>query len=290
MKVLVCGATGFIGRHIEQALARHGHQVVRGVRQPRQPGDRQVDFTRPASTADWAARLAGLDAVVNVVGVLRDGRGNPIAAVHRDGPQTLFDACAAHGPRHVVQLSALGIEGSDTVYATTKRAADEHLLALHRAGRLQATVLRPSIVYGPGGASAALFDALARWPVLVLPSAVRHSRVQPLHVQDLADLVCRALETLPAGDEPLAVVGPRAMSLEAFVATLRTTRSARAARVLTLPEPLTRWSARLGDRLPFTPWGTEALALLQQDSTADPGPGSALLGHPLRDPRDFAPC
>ena len=72
--------------------------------------------------------------MINAVGVLRDSAGRPLQAMHADAPIALFDACAAAGVRRVVQISALGIAHSATRYASTKRAADEHLLALTEQG------------------------------------------------------------------------------------------------------------------------------------------------------------
>src|SRR5256885_11541739 len=100
---------------------------------------------------------------------------------------TLFRSAA--GVRRVVQISALGIEGSATRYATTKRTADEHLLALTAAGHLQGCVVRPSVVFGAGGASSEMFLSMARLPALLLPRPVLQARVQPVAVRDLAEAV-----------------------------------------------------------------------------------------------------
>ncbi|WZB69924.1 NAD-dependent epimerase/dehydratase family protein [Achromobacter xylosoxidans] len=108
--------------------------------------------------------------------VRRDRPARTPQAMHADAPIALFDACAAAGVRRVVQISALGIAHSATRYASTKRAADEHLLALTEQGRLNGCVLRPSVVFGAGGASSQLFLALARLPALLLPRAVLEAR------------------------------------------------------------------------------------------------------------------
>ena len=81
------------------------------------------------------------------------------------------------------------------VFTATKRAADEHLLGLAAApgSTLRGVVLRPSVVFGQGGASTALFMRLARLPLLVLPGPVLTARIQPLAVQDLADAVVALL-------------------------------------------------------------------------------------------------
>eukprot|EP01034_Spumella_vulgaris_P002109 gene2109-2746_t len=195
LRVLLTGATGFIGKAIAAALRRAGHTVHMGhsPNSPRQPhaGGVAMDFARDTDAATWLPRLQGIDAVVNAVGVLRHTAARPIDAVHHHTPVALFEACQQAGVRHVVQISALGVQTGTTRYARTKRAADEHLLGLAAAtdSLLRGVVLRPSVVFGHGGASATLFMRLARLPVLALPGPVLTARVQPVAVHDLADAV-----------------------------------------------------------------------------------------------------
>ena len=115
--------------------------------------------------------------------------------------------------------SALGIAHSATRYASTKRAADEHLLALTEQGRLNGCVLRPSVVFGAGGAAAS-----CSWPWRACQPCccrVRSSaRVQPVAVRDLADVVAR----MAGSDAPSGLVeigGPEALPLADLIASLR---------------------------------------------------------------------
>ncbi|WP_225784752.1 NAD-dependent epimerase/dehydratase family protein [Xenophilus sp. Marseille-Q4582] len=277
MRILLCGASGFIGRPIALALQAAGHEMVARSRRSRPA----LDFARATRAADWRAHLAGIDAVVNAVGVLRDSARAPMAAVHEAVPQALFDACAEAGVRRVLHISALGIEANPTRYARTKRAADEHLLRLNQAGRLDGLVLRPSLVFGPGGASSQLFVGLSQLPVLLLPRPVLRARVQPLAVAELAEAVAQLIAQ-PARRGLMELGGPEALTLADFIASLRAQRGAAPARTLPLPGWLTRLSARVGDAVPVSPWCSETLALLATDNVAAPGALAALLGR--------APC
>lgn len=288
MKVLVCGGRGFIGRHIAAALRSAGHEVLVTVSGKPSPGEVRVDFARDTTAATWLPRLAGIDAVVNAVGVLRDSPRRPMTAVHLLAPMALFAACAQGKVRRVVHLSALGIDSGTTPYAHTKRAAEQQLLERSARGELDGVVLRPSVVYGPGGASSRLFDTLARLPLLPLPAAAVGARIQPVHVSDLAEAVVRLLAPGTVRHGAIDATGPRAMTLAAFIGELRAQRGQAPARTCALPDQWTRWSARLGDGLPLTPWGTQTLALLAVDNTADPGPFRTLLGHEVQDPSRFA--
>ncbi|MET0519362.1 MAG: NAD-dependent epimerase/dehydratase family protein [Burkholderiaceae bacterium] len=272
--VLVCGAGGFVGRQIVQALRTAGLAVIEGL-------SADQNFARDVDVPTWLPRLDGVDAVINAVGVLRDSAGRPMDAVHHRAPAALFQACAERGLRRVIQISALGIAGSQTLYARSKRAGDEALLSLRAQGRLDGVVLRPSIVFGRAGASSQLFMRLAGLPLLVLPAAALRARVQPLAVQDLG-LACLRLLQLEGRDTPALqpAVGPQALSVADFIQALRRQQGHGAARVLALPEAPSRWSARLGDHLPFQPWCSETLVLLQQDNCGDAAGFQALLGRP----------
>ncbi len=279
MRVLLAGASGFVGRAVAHALAGAGHAVVARSRRSAPA----LDFIHATLPQDWLPHLAGIDAVVNAVGVLRDSPRAPMAAVHAAAPQALFEACAQAGVRRVVHVSALGIERNPTRYAQTKRAADEALLRLTQAGALDGLVLRPSLVFGSGGASSRLFVALSHLPLLTLPRPVLHARVQPLAVDELAEAVAALLPT--RGQCGLMELGgPEALTLAGFIATLRAQRGAAPARVLPLPGWATRASAWLGDQVPVSPWCSETLALLATDNIAAPGRLAQLLSRPATPP------
>lgn len=277
MRILVCGANGFVGRHVVQALQAAGHTVLRGARANAPVA---MDFARDTAINDWLRRLDGVHAVVNTVGVLRDSRRQPMQAIHAETPIALFKACAQQGVRRVIQVSALGIEGSDTVYASTKRAADAELLALTASGALDAVVLRPSIVFGTGGESSALFLGLAALPGLLLPKVAFHTKVQPIRVQELAEVIAALMGPHASTKNLVECTGPEALPLADFIASLRLQLGKRAALVKPLPDWLTHLSAFLGDVFPFTPWGTQALALLSRNNDASPDPVRHLLGRP----------
>ena len=286
MKVLLNGANGFIGRQIELALQQAGHQVVRGVSRPTGPKDVAVDFGRDTQASTWLPRLGGVHAVINAVGILRGTASRPIQAVHADAPIALFQACAQQQVRRVLHISALGIDGNDSPYATTKRQAEQGLLQLTQSGQLQGLVLRPSMVFGPGGDSSELFLTLSKLPVLVLPGVAARAKVQPVHVLELAAAAARLL-TAPELSGTLNCVGPQPVAVAELIASLRQQQGRPPAPMWSIPDWLSRWSAAAADLVPVTPWGRQALSLLSQDNVADPHPFAQVLGRSATGYADF---
>ena len=286
MRVLLTGATGFIGRAVAQALRQRGHTVVPAARRPPPgPGESvQADFASVPSREWWLSRLEGIDAVVNAVGILREGRGQTFEALHHRAPAELFHACDAAGVRSVVQVSALGAdERGRSAYHRSKKAADDVLRALP----LRAAIVQPSLVYGPGGTSAALFNKLALAPVLPFPAAGR-MQVQPVHLEDVVQGIVRLVESPPEQVTTYAFAGPRPLTLAEYLRELRAGLGERPRQlVLPMPASLFRAGATVAGVVPGSMLdGDTADMLLAGNATADNGL-PALLGRAPRAPRDF---
>lgn len=287
MVVLLTGASGFIGSHLARALAAAGHTLVLAVhhRAAPMPGARMVavDFTRDVEPDAWRARLAGVDVVINAVGIIRERREQTFARLHRDTPRALFDACLAAQVRQVIQVSALGADaGARSRYHLTKRAADEHLAQLP----LASAIVQPSLVYGRGGDSARLFDLLASLPLIPVPGDGR-MRVQPIHIDDLVAAIAALVgRDIPAGMR-IPLVGPRPLTLVAFLLRLRVALGFRRGHVLGVPLMLVNAVAALGTRLPGMLLDRETLAMLLRGSVATPAHTHSLLGRMPRDVDDF---
>ena len=259
MKILLTGAHGFIGSRLLAALLDAGHELVCPVRAvtARDLGMRgarfvPADFRRMDRSADWAPLLDGMQAAINTVGVFRDSADNGYAAVHGAAPVALFNAARQRGVR-VIHFSALGADaGAASEFHRSKRAADDALRALD----MPAHIVQPSLVYGPGGASAALFDRLALWPLLPLPGGGRQ-QIQPVHVQDVVAGVSALLASPPDRVVTIAFCGPQALSLRDYLAALRRGLGVDARqRVIALPGGLARAAAQVG--------GQEAAGLFGQ--------------------------
>ncbi len=272
MKILITGATGFIGSHLLQALSAAGHQVVAAVRDVRDARQRwpdcdavAVDYCHDHDPEDWLPRLQGVEVVINAVGIINEHRRQTFGALHRDAPSALFRACAQSGVQRVIQISALGAEDTAfSQYHLTKRAADQCLMALP----LNWTILMPSMVYGPGAKSMALFKALAALPVVPL-IAKGDQAVQPVHVDDLCRAVLHIVVTNTPNRTRVSLVGPKPIIMKDLYAALRHWLGLDKAYFLSAPYWWVLLMARLGGALGDTPLTVDAVKMLRAGNTGD---------------------
>ena len=281
MRVLLLGATGLVGRRLAGVLERAGHRVVLGVRdRKRVPSAAEVvevDFARDHAAGDWLPRLAGIDAVINAVGIVSPAPGQGFDAIHVRAPVALFEACGRARVGRVVQLSAVGADpDAETGYLRSKGMADRVLLA----SGLSAVVVQPSLVFAPQGASTRLFAALAALPAVPVPGDGRQ-QVQPVHLDDLCALLVACLEH-PSPPARVEAVGPRPLALRDYLLGLRALMGLGPAPVLPVP----RWIVRMGSRLPGLLPGPQVdpqmLAMLERGSCGDPSAMAALTGRAPR--------
>jgi uncharacterized protein YbjT (DUF2867 family) len=304
MRILLTGASGFIGQHLLHALLAEGHEVVCAVRKVKNSKDPRLsfihaDFTNDTDKSVWLARLSGIEAVINTVGIFRESGAQTFDKLHVQTPRALFAACAeSHDVHMVVQLSALGADdAADTAYHLSKKAADDYLASLP----VRAAIVQPSLVYGSDGTSARVFKALAS-----MPFAIRFGDapqlVQPVHVDDvvaaIVALLRRRLYVDPDGApgartpspgtaQRIPLVGPEALSFTDYLAALRTAMGMKRLRVLRVPGSIAGGLARFGRFLPGGLLDPEALRMLDRGNTGDPGPLLRLLGRPARPVASF---
>lgn len=287
--ILVAGASGTLGRRVCAALLRRGHRVSGLARHlPAslvEPGVAPLiadaaGWSRP----QWRAALAGVDAVVNAIGIFEQSADQRFEALHGHLPRALFGACEDLGVALAVQVSALGADDlADTPYHRSKRDADHWLLEQ----RLPAVVVQPSLIFAPDGPSARLFLGLASLPVLPLPAGGRQP-LQPIHVDDAAEAIAALLDDPPRWrGRRVALVGPAPLSLSGYLQALRVAMGLRPAWTLQVPARLAAAGAVLAGRLPGSLLGPDSWRMLQRGNVADASDTAALLGAPPRPPERF---
>ena len=290
MVVLLAGAGGFLGGRLAAALARAGHEVVCALRDPAVARARGLpgraiaaDFAHDHDPAVWTPRLAGVDIVINAVGILRETPAQRFADIHVAAPRALFSACMAAGVRRVLQVSALGADdAARSAYHRSKKAADDFLVRLP----LSSVIVQPSLIYGPGGASARLFTLLASLPLIPLPGR-GEQRVQPIHIDDAVAAILALLPGDAFRGERVPLVGPAPLSLRQLLTELRRGMGMPPPRFVAVPPPLVRTGAALAGLLPHSLLDAETLAMLERGNTASAAATRRLLGRPPRPPSAF---
>ena len=198
--VTVFGGSGFVGRHVVQALARRGYRVRAAVRRPDLAGHLQplgdvgqVTAVQANLRYRWsvARALQGADAIVNAVGILYEAGRQSFDAVQAFGPRAIGEAARVAGIGNLVHISAIGADaGSDIGYLHSK--------GLGEAGVLEtvpsAVIMRPSIIFGPEDDFFNKFAGMAQLsPALPLIGGGK-TRFQPVYVGNVAEAVAVAID------------------------------------------------------------------------------------------------
>jgi NADH dehydrogenase len=274
--VTVFGGSGFVGRAVVQELARGGARVRVACRRPdealrcKPAGDVGQIVPIPANVRDdasVAAAVRGADAVINLVGVLYESGRQTFHAVHAEAPGRIAAAAAAAGAKRLVHVSAIGADAAaGSAYARSKGAGERAVRAAFPA----ATIVRPSIVFGPEDGFFNLFAGLARFtPVLPLIGG-GHTRFQPVYVGDVAEAVRAALVSADAAGRTYELGGPRVYS---FRALLELMLSVIERRRLLVPVPfcLATAEAFFLEKIPMPLLTRDQVNQLKTDNVVTPG-------------------
>ena len=229
--VLVLGGSGFVGRHLVNALVAEGVRVFVPTRRRERAKHLILLPTVEVVDADIFApgeleRLAtGRDAVINLVGILHGRRGRrdergphdygpDFARVHVELPQAVVRACRATGVPRLLHMSALGASPQGpSEYLRSKGIGEQAVLA---AEDLAVTAFRPSVIFGPEDRFLNQFATLARFlPVIAVPAP--DARFQPVYVGDVARAMLGALEAPETHGKVYELCGPRAYTMRELI-------------------------------------------------------------------------
>lgn len=284
-RILVVGATGFIGSAIVARLACEGAYVIAMARQDgtaarRLAADdtRFLDMARISGPVDWLPHLQGITSVINCAGTLQDGARDTALATHVTGPGALFAACETAGVARVIHFSAMGTDkGALSSFSDTKARAE---FALKRSS-LSWTIVRPSVVVGNAAyGGSALFRGLASLPwVPAMPYAGRISVVQ---LPDVVDAVVFMLSKHAPSRISIDLIGPESLSFESVIARYRAWLGWKPARVLHLPDFVLTITFVIGDVAGWLGWRpavrSNARAEMQRGASGDPAHWEAITG------------
>jgi NADH dehydrogenase len=268
---VVFGGGGFIGRHLVRRLAKAGAVVRIPSRHPSRLG-----FLRTAGAVgqivpeiidtfdevELTAAITGADVAINLIGILAEGGRARFDRIHAALPGRIASIAARAGVSRFVHVSALGASpDSSSAYARSKAAGEEAV----RAAFPRATIVRPSIVFGPEDQFFNRFAAMASIsPALPLIGGGM-TRFQPVYVGDVADAIMASLQRGEAAGATYEVGGPGTYSfrelMELLLAQIGFKRL-----LLPVPWSLARLQARFAELVPGKPLTRDQVELLKTDN------------------------
>jgi NADH dehydrogenase len=270
--VVVFGGSGFIGKQAVRALAKRGWRIRVPMRRPHLGADLRVlgdvgqiqivqaNVRFPGSVE---AALEGADAVVNLAAVLNPSGKQSFNNLHVEAARTIAERAALRGVKKFVQVSALGAAPTGSRYAKSKFAGERAVLERVPT----ATILRPSIVFGPEDHFFNRFAAMARFASYLPLGAIPligggKTKFQPLYVGDAADAIVAGLDRDDARGKTYELGGPRVFSFKELMQFMLRTIDRQ---VMLAPLPLV-FAYPLGLLLE---WGFKLNPLMQTPLTGD---------------------
>jgi NADH dehydrogenase len=275
--VCIVGGSGFVGAALADQLASRGIavRVVTRSRPRAMPlavlPTVEIMVGNPHRPADLARAFDGVDAVVNLVGILHESGGQTFRACHVELPRAIAQACRSAGVQHLVHMSALGADAQGP--SDYQRSKGEGEAAMRSAaGTLPVTVFRPSVIFGEGDRFLNLFATLVRtFPVIAL--ARSGARFQPVWVEDVARAFAGALGNPRAFGNTYELGGPTVYTLEELVRFVAATLGVKR-RIVALPGALGTLQAVVLEHLPGKLMTRDNLRSMQVDNVcAGPFPG-----------------
>jgi NADH dehydrogenase len=271
MRIVLLGATGFLGRHLLPGLSAKGHECIalsrntercRDVRLVPRVTLHQADVSDPEVLA---RHFEGADAVISMAGILNEpGRnGTGFHSVHVGVVESTIQACRNSGVKRLVHVSALNAGKGRSHYLATKGRAEE---LIRQAEDIDSTIVQPSLIFGADDGFFNRFASLLRWTP-VMPLACASARLQPVWVGDVTAAICAIVEDPSTAGSTCPLVGPNEYTLRELVEfTARTMGLKR--RVVPLPDSLSRLQAFLMDFVPGKPFSSDNYRSLQTDNTS----------------------
>lgn len=216
---VVFGGSGFVGRNVVRELAKRGWRVRVAVRRPHlaqflrtmgQVGQIQLAQANVRYRGSIAEAVKGADAVINLVGILHQEGSQGFRTVHSAGAAAIADLAAKAGAARFIQVSAIGADvDSESIYQRTKGEGERAV----RDAFPSATILRPSVVFGPEDQFFNRFASMLAIvpPFLPVPILIGggKTKFQPVYVDDVADAICEALARPDAAGKTYELGGPR---------------------------------------------------------------------------------
>jgi len=270
MRIFIAGGTGFVGAHLVKALREKGHEPRLLVHRRGSGGSDGIDQVEGDVTCleSFQQAVNGCDAVINLVGIIREfpSRGITFDRLHVQATANMLAATRTAGIRRYLQMSALGTR-PDAVsrYHQTKFRAEE----LVRSSGLDATILRPSLIYGPGDAFINMLAGQLRLAPIMPVIGSGMYRLQPIHADDVARCFTLALEMPETIGQCYELCGNNRLSYVELLDAVASAMGRPAPFKPHLPLGLMRMIIPAMQRIPQFPITMDQLQMLVEENICD---------------------
>jgi NADH dehydrogenase len=271
MRIVLLGATGFVGHHLLPELSAAGHNCAVLSRHAHKCRELTIIpgvEVRQANVYDdgiLKQHFENADAVINMVGILNESgrKGRGFHRAHVELVEKIIGACRASGLRRLLQVSALNAGKGSSHYLRSKGRAEEMIRA---ADDLDSTIIQPSVIFGDGDSFLNRFTGLLKL-MPVMPLACPDAKLQPVWVGDVCAAMSLALEDAETFGQTLVMVGPEAFSLRELLEFAATAAGLKR-KIVGLPDGLSRLQGRVMDFVPGKPFSSDNYLSLQVDNTS----------------------
>jgi uncharacterized protein YbjT (DUF2867 family) len=277
-RIVLLGATGFVGSYLVPRLAADRHQITLLSRNREHRRSMTVMPGVSVRSADvyddnvLRQHFDGADAVINLIGILNPSGRHTFQRTHVDMARRIVEACKVTGVRRLHHMSSLKAGQGLSNYLKSRGEAE----SLIKASPLNWTIYQPSVIFGEGDGLVTRFATLLR-RMPALPLARARSRLAPTYVGDVAEAIARCVtnETL-APRRSLELYGPEVLTLGEIVQAIRDAAGLRTP-IIPLHDSLGRVQAQVAGMLPGKPFSTDNFLSLRTDSVGK-SDGYASLG------------
>jgi uncharacterized protein YbjT (DUF2867 family) len=272
MNIAIAGGTGFIGKVIIKMLTDRKHHVVVLTR----PGSvlkiarfsgTETRYTYYDTPSQVEKSLESCQAIINLVGIIRETKNTPFEYVHNLIPSRLATAAQKVGIKRFLHMSALGVDSSlDTDYMLTKKQGED---VIKKASGLEWTIFRPSVVFGPDDMFVNMLARMIKLLPVVPVIGDGIYRMQPVSVFNVAEGFVKSLNMPKTIGKTYDVAGPDKYSFNELLDIIGKALGKNKVRKLHQPLVLVKLMAKFFGRFQFFPITTDQIDMLYAENVTD---------------------